>query len=618
LRAVLFAYLGFVLCPVHYWPFIQNNSDNTWLFALNYGAAHHLAMGRDLVWTSGPLAYLAAPMDVGNNLAEGLLFQAVLWIVLLAILWDLFFRARFALKNLAFFSVFIGLSGPQYHHLPNPLGAGNLLLAGALILFVLFQLRGGMTRYITALIMLGFVPLIQFVGLPLAAGLVVGMLISQIVQHRSRGEIILGAVVPILVSGLGYWLSIGSLHAFLSYMKSSLELASGFNVAMSLSGSKIALLAVVGTIVLLAIALALVVDSREMGLFLGLVFAVPLLVSMKHAIVRQDSHIVYIFSFVALAMGLVTLSATLDRRRTTILASSMLVLISFCSFDVAELGLMNVTAAVTGSRAPDLVLGALRFDNLRRDLNLASLESSSAETEIEPEIKAIVQHQPIASLSITYSNVLAEDLNLVLSPVLQRYSAFTPYLDNLNAAWIRDNGPRFLLFDGTSIDDRHPWTETPAMWIEVYRWYNIRTLGSHNLLLERRKLPRFTHFETLGHERLGFGDELHIPPASEPLFWTMKCSLTPAGKLRALLFRVNHLTMTVSKRGGGNHNFRLVPAVLAAPSMGNYLPDHLAEFAAVFEPEQQPSFSVDKLNFGGPGVSAYSPTCEVELLRPVL
>ena len=120
-RWVLFVYLLMVLCPVRYWPFNLNDWDNTWVFALNYGATHQLVFGRDIDWTSGPLAYLAAPMDIGNNLAAGLFFQAALWIFLCAILWDVFFRGSAPLKNLAFFSLFVGLSGPQYHHLPNPL-----------------------------------------------------------------------------------------------------------------------------------------------------------------------------------------------------------------------------------------------------------------------------------------------------------------------------------------------------------------------------------------------------------------------------------------------------------------------------------------------------------------
>ena len=620
-RWVLFVYLTMVFCPIRFWEFNLVDVDNTWMFALNYGATHHLVFGRDIAWTSGPFAYLAAPVDIGNNLAQGLAFQAVLWIVLSAILWDIFFRGCFPLKNLAFFSVFLGLSGPQYHQPPNPLGPGDLLFVGGLILLVHFWLRGGVSRYVSALVMLGLVPLIQFVGVMLVAGVLAGFVIARVLQGGSgvRREIVLAAVVPAFVSGVGYWLSIGSLPAFAAYIRSSSELASGYNLSMALPGSSRELQAGLGVVLLFAIAIVLVAKSdRQVALFFGLIFAAPLFVSMKHAVVRQDAHIVYIFSFVAFATGLVALAMVLDRWRTATLTIVMFLLGTPCLFYAAEMGQRTAINSVTGITAPFLAWHALRFDNLRRELNAKSQESYLADYRLEPEIKTIVQREPVASLSIGYNNAVVDDLNLVLYPVLQRYSAYTRYLDSLNADWIRDKGPRFLIFDGISIDGRHPWTETPAMWVEVYRWYNTRLLGKHNLLLERRALPRFTRFETLTHERSRSGDELQIPTSSRPVFWTLCCSLTKTGQLNKLLFRVSSVTMTVDKRNGRRYFFRVMPALLGAPSMGNYLPNSLAEFAAVLGPDQEQSFSVDKLRFWGPGMSAYSPDCEVEFLRPAL
>jgi hypothetical protein len=100
LRGVLFVYVGLVFRPIQYLAITERTSDDTWLFALSYAAAHHLAWGRDIIWTSGPLGYLAAPMDIGNCLALGLAFQAALWILLLAILWDLFSAAASLFKTL--------------------------------------------------------------------------------------------------------------------------------------------------------------------------------------------------------------------------------------------------------------------------------------------------------------------------------------------------------------------------------------------------------------------------------------------------------------------------------------------------------------------------------------
>jgi hypothetical protein len=510
----------------------------------------------------------------------------------------------------------------MYHQSPNllinPLGAGDLLFVGALILLVHFRLRGGSGRYVTALVMLGLVPLIKFVGVMLGATVVAGLIVDLIMQGRSSGrrEALLAAALPGLVAGTGFWLTLGSFHSLALYLKGSLELSRGYNLAMALPGRPIELLAGFEVLVLLAAALVLLaIRDRRMAGFFILLLTVPVLVNFKHAFVRQDAHIIYAFSFVAVAVGLVALATVLDgERATTAWAALVLLLAVLCQDYMAQ---RSTVPAVTGVKVPSLLWHALRFDRLRQLLNAETQQSfSSDRLRVEPEIKAIIQQEPVASLSMSYMCVFLDGLNLQLYPVIQRYSAYTPYLDRLNADWIRDRGPRFLLFDGKSIDGRHPWTETPAMWMEVYRWYDTRMLGSHNLLLERRSQPRFQGFESLAHSRLRFGDELLIPASPQPVFWNMRCSLTMAGRLRALLFRVIDVTMTVDEGGRHWDPFRVLPEVLVTPSLGNHLPSDLSEFAQVFNPTGTPNFQVEKLSFGGPGNGAYAPVCEVEFLRP--
>src|SRR5579872_5539061 len=155
-RSLLLVFTIFIACPIRYWA-INSDVDDTWAYALNYAAAHGLAIGRDVVWTTGPLGYLAFPEDIGNNLAHGLLFQSVVWLVLIAILVDLFFRARFALRNLALFTLFLALSAPLYWF--NYMGVENLLLMGVLVLLVIERMRGGWPRYVVALALIGVIAL---------------------------------------------------------------------------------------------------------------------------------------------------------------------------------------------------------------------------------------------------------------------------------------------------------------------------------------------------------------------------------------------------------------------------------------------------------------------------
>ncbi len=107
-----------------------------------------------------------------------------------------------------------------------------------------------------------------------------------------------------------------------------------------------------------------------------------------------------------------------------------------------------------------------------------------------------------------------------------------------------------------------------------------------------------------------------MPSSSQPVFWTMHCSLTSIGKLRGLLYRSNEVTMRVDNQAGRVDLFRVFPSLIDAPSMGSFLPSDLAQFAAVFGLQPVQSFSVDKIALGGPAMSAYSRECEAELLHP--
>jgi hypothetical protein len=199
---------------------------------------------------------------------------------------------------------------------------------------------------------------------------------------------------------------------------------------------------------------------------------------------------------------------------------------------------------------------------------------------VEPEISDIVKDAPVAFLSLNYSASYFDGLDLRIYPVVQRYSAYTPYLDHLNAEWIRDRGPRFLVFDGGAIGGRHPWAETPAMWAEVYRDYDTRLLTATNLLLERREEPRFTRFEAVRRVPLLMPGELDLTASDNAGFWSVTCGMTPAGSLNKLLFRVPLVSMTTVTDDGDRHWYRSITEVLTSPVPGNWLPARICRRAA--------------------------------------
>lgn len=218
---------------------------------------------------------------------------------------------------------------------------------------------------------------------------------------------------------------------------------------------------------------------------------------------------------------------------------------------------------------------------------------------VAPEIRAILKDSTVAFLSLNYSAAYFDNLNLRLCPIVERYSAWTAYLDEINAEWVRAKGPRFLIFNGTTMGC-HPWAETPAMWAEVFRNYETRLLTAGNLLLERRREPRFKRFEAVESAPMPMPGEVDLPPAEEAAFGSLTCRMTGAGSLRKLLFCMREMTMAVDTADGRRKEYRSVTDALIAPVMGAWLLGSLPEFAAVLEPDPAPRFRVRKLVFRRP------------------
>ena len=614
-RWVLLFYLSLILCPLRYCA-PNRTVDNTWFFVLNHAAAHHMIFGRDIIWTWGPLAYLLVPFHLGTNLILGLAFQTALWIFLGYVLWDLIVAARFSIANTALFCAFMALSSINY---AQDLYPGYLLPALALLLIVHFRLRGGIHRLIAALVLLGLMPLFQFVGAVFVLGVVAGFVLDRLV-HRSPHvirESALAILVPLVVSLTGSLLLFHSFHNIAEYIRSSQELATGYVFAMSLLGPPLQLAFTVLAAVLFSATLLTLLPDQKTTIFFALVLGFPLIFELRHGLVRQDiTHVIQFFSFLSSAFALIMLAVPL-RRRTVALAS-VVVLCAFVALwwrAAAAQDAARSIASLTAARTPGLVWRVLHYKSLVNSLQ-AEARQNAIDVGLEPDIRNAIGQQPVSFLSHVYSSALGDDLDLALLPVPQNYSAFTPYLDGRNADWLTTHGPRFLVYEAIVIDDRLGWMEAPATWTSVYRWYDTRIVGRQYLLLERRSQPRFDNFKPFESRMVFPGERIFIPQSEEPVFWNMNCSLNTKGRFRALLLEVPEVTTTVTLRSGANRVVRSIVSVSKQPVPANYLPVGLVQVAQVLADHGTPAFPPRyTLQFGGAGTASYRQPCELQFFH---
>jgi hypothetical protein len=78
LRKALFAYLAIVFYPIQYWALTSNDPDNTLALCLELCRRASFGDGAGHCMDVGTNGLSRSAMDIGNNLVQGLAFQAAL------------------------------------------------------------------------------------------------------------------------------------------------------------------------------------------------------------------------------------------------------------------------------------------------------------------------------------------------------------------------------------------------------------------------------------------------------------------------------------------------------------------------------------------------------------
>lgn len=123
-----------------------------------------------------------------------------------------------------------------------------------------------------------------------------------------------------------------------------------------------------------------------------------------------------------------------------------------------------------------------------------------------------------ASVSILpWSVMLAEGygMKLVASPVFQSYSAYTPYLDKLNARQIwKDNGADKIIYSYEAIDGRYPAFDEPATFRAILSCYWTQYAGKSYSVFTHTACMRQKTISIGKKGRARFGKWVGVPPGA--------------------------------------------------------------------------------------------------------
>ena len=584
------------------WGKVTRGLDASWQAALAVGFERHLQWGPQIVFTYGPYGLVDTLLPFYRTTTLVVVVFAVL------VSWGLAALMVSALRP-AWGLLPAGVVAWAALAIANN-RAGFTDISGAVALgLALAALRKATTSRRLAFIGLlgalaGFSLLTKFNLGVVALGLLVVVVLAEGTE-RSLGKAFVAGFAPFLIVFLAAWAGAGqSFGNLVSYFRGSLSVATGYSSAMGLEGSRDAE-NVYGLIVVVLLAVVFntsvtgslfrstprsigahspraprlpVVRQVAIGVsVVGWTFAV-----LKEGFVRHDTHDLTFFGLAVAALAL----AQVPRRLVPLQAGALVVAAS-------------LACVATGSVPPQLYspgasAGALLSD-VRAAVGLGGF--SRSHSRLEADLLATAGNAlPANAVSLARGHTVAvEPLDDVAAylypglawdaePVLQGYSAYTNYLDRLDASFLGSSAApeRIIYRTDEAIDGRDPWMDPPATIESMYCHYGQLAVASAWQVLER--VPdRCGDARLVARVTAKFGEAVAVPVERGDLVAaTLSFSLPLRYGVEDVLFRPPKMllrTWAAGRRAGsGRRTYRFVPGtagdlhVLSTPPALGYSP----------------------------------------------
>ena len=562
----LLAYAGLLLLPAYYQAVIPG-LDPSWGFALNHFIHTQFKFGPDLIFTYGPLGFVAMPQL--PNLMVGLAMKATVWVVLL---WQL---AAIWRSGRQFAAVVLVLSliasNKVYFYYWDYLLAATILVV--FVRMLLNQIDYGGLALLSILIALTF--LVKFTAFMMSASCLVvySASLARLGRFASRPERIAATGAVFLAGPFAYLMYNPSLRGLFLYLKGAFYIASGYAAAMSLPTDS--LNAKLGTIacVILGGSVVYAVWRRLVTLRGAGIVLVATWVAFRHGFVRSGTaHAAVFFGLAIFLFAILLAQMDFRPRDTKILTAVFIVFTVVAMFGIAERWRpqevdwwspkTNVTAAL------DLLhwkQEANKLDHIGDSLFTATVGNMYA-----PSING--KRVLVFPWDVAYA--AHGEFEVVPLYTIQAYSAYTRYLDRMSAQNILASTPPLdnVIFEFKSVDGRNPLLDVPAVWNTLFANFVPQMRKDDSLLLTPRPVPLRFVYQPLSVAEYKPGLWVSVPRATTPVAMSIDLRPTLFGSVLTTLYKQEPVFLAVKTLSGNTAQFRVPADVLATPTLINVLP----------------------------------------------
>jgi len=560
--------------------------DDSWRQALHLAFEQHLQFGRDLVFTYGPWGFLC-----GGYSPPTFTISVIVWAMLSLVFWRAAGRLARHLSNhpliswlwLMGFIAVTGISVEQGMDLRLAAWSGLLLL---LHFFVedrsITPIQAGLV------VSFGVLSLTKFTGL-VEAVIVVAIIAADNVLRQRRFPWL---ALLFAASVLFFWVAAGQNPGRLGlFLRNSWRITDGYTEAMTQFGDEEAR-DIGGFLIAAALLVALTGYAawkrlRYFGTLPIAGLSIILFLTFKQGYVRYDDGHTVRAVLALLAIALACLAVTwpaLRREKPWLGVAGLYLLAGILYFSSATFrgwypkdGLLMQLARTFGARSILAPAKLLRgTDSWQKDdeTHLQQIQTAFPVPPLEGNVDVYPWNQ---------AALFAHGLRYHPRPVIQSYSAYTPELVELNAAFLRgDQAASNILFEIQLMDDRFPSLNDGCSWPELLTRYDIKESRGTFLLLKRSPTPRPFQLQPLQDRLVRFGEPIQLPATNHsPLWAEMEINKSFWGSMVSMLYKPPVLTLAVSLRNGQQLRLRLIPGMARSGFLLSPLIKDNASFVAL-------------------------------------
>jgi hypothetical protein len=541
--------------PENDWSF-SPGIDPPLFWVFNHLFDTGLNIGRHIIFPHGPLAFFMYPLSE-NVLLATLVISLLKGFLVFNVVF-LFSDNKSQVKWLAAFA---------FAYLVSLMGHFNhLILANILLLYCNYFQSNFKPYKFLAFVLTAFAFFVKAYVAIVAGTLFFSFVVYLFLQHKNFKKLLIDGLLLFGFMVFFWLLMFGTPRGFLNFVWGMFHLAQDNSSAASYYPQNNWIVLVLFMLSVLALFFT---NRTKKSLFFGLLIALSLFASWKHAMAREDIFhtkgfliylIVCLFSFILFHRKNYARNIILAVFAIFLFSVNMKNAVNYYSYKYELFRVNNFVEFVSD------------FKSLKEKSEQSSL-NKSVQNRLPKSILDEVSNATVDVYPWDYSIAAVNHLNWQPRVVIQSYAAYTSWLDKQNATHFSSElAPEYLIWENekttidvngcdlNSLDNRYLLNDEPQTIIELIRNYDLTISEGKFRLYKKREAALLFERNKIEERETNWGEWIDVPVVSNELL-RVKLAFTKNLKqrLKSFLFKDEQFWIYLKLTDGSIHKYRIVP-----------------------------------------------------------